>query len=362
MDYSKRESLAVVEEGALSAAYESPTQLWLNKRTGQVDGWGAEDIAVMPTEKYIKLEQDSIATHVSVCHATMKQNYVLDLFSRALSSDQDRHIAWIRPTSHCPRYITKSMAAEPVNYTIKDISQVKERLSADVTSSSFKSGAVDNTAFMAWHLLSCSPSLFQNADVDSMESAADYYFGNGAESVLKIDFKTALFEILDNRGLLIGASEQRNQLFNIFSAMFNNAEQLGPQNILYQYLIPHHLVNELLYISGKNGIVDSENGDALSTLCALKTEGSFEQIPHVDTLQVRLFVPKLLDPNIAKELVVVQHSTLKNHAIIDRLIYKMVSIAQGRDIALMQAIKQGLSALRDGADEPESKNDIGLSK
>ncbi len=59
----------------------------------------------------------------------------------------------------------------------------------------------------------------------------------------------------------------------------------------------------------KYGILDTDNPDALHTLLSLKTPGAL--VPNHNTLQVRLFVPKLLDPNYAPYL------SCKNHMNID---------------------------------------------
>ncbi|WP_367607806.1 SidE phosphodiesterase domain-containing protein [Legionella sp. W05-934-2] len=249
--------------------------------------WGIEEINTVPTGKCIKHESDHMKDFVSVYHATTKASRALELFCKALAPSDEQDITWHRTAREYNGKVT-----------YQDIDTIKCKSSENM----------DNGEHMAWHLLSCNPTLWHNADYDSQESSVDYYLNNA--SVTQHDFSTLIFELLDRRGLLVGHHDLRIKLVKEFNELVNNTK-FGKQGIIYQYLIPHHLVDQVAYISGKNGKLDAENPSALDTLYALKTPAM--QVKNQHTLQVRLFVPKLMDPMIACQLKVVTYSAMASN-------------------------------------------------
>ncbi|RUR19635.1 hypothetical protein ELY21_03290 [Legionella sp. km535] len=294
--------------------FKSPTQLWIehehhtqpdinsggfllkahNKHgqdTAYVEGWNRKSIDLIPTEQCIDVERQYLDTHVSVYHSTTKASYALDLFCRKLAelNDGSKSIAWIR-----------GIKSKPIGKVCESFERMKQIMSQDQ--------ALDNSEYNLWHILSCNPSLWQNADYASDESTVDYFYNNS--SVTRLDFKCLINNILDQMGLLFGYELERNELYAKFQKLVTD-ERFGKQGVLYQYLIPHHLVDEIAYISKQNGIVDPENPSALETLVQLKTPGRGVRNQH--TLQVRLFVPKLLTPEIAEQLVYKNYLNLAAH-------------------------------------------------
>ncbi|KTD50840.1 SidE phosphodiesterase domain-containing protein [Legionella quateirensis] len=290
-----------------------PTQLWIqhehhtqfNKTSGSfvlkahnkqgqdidyVEGWDRKSIDMIPTARCINLEQQHLDTHVSVYHSTTKASYALDLFCRKLTqlTEGPNPIVWIR-----------GIKSKPSGKPCDSIDRIKYIMSQDK--------ALDNSEYNLWHLLSCNPSLWQNADYASDESTVDYFYNNS--SVTQLDFKHLINTILDKMGLLIGQEALREELFAKFNKLVTD-ERFGKQGVLYQYLIPHHLVDEIAYISKQNGIVDNDNPSALETLVQLKASGG--EVPNQHTLQVRLFVPKLLTTEIAQHLVVTNYLNMED--------------------------------------------------
>ena len=255
-----------------------------------VEGWDRNSIDMIPTDKCIKLEKQYLSTHVSVYHSTTKASYALDLFCRKLIelTKGSNSIVWIR-----------GIKSKPAGKACDSIDRIKYIMSQDK--------ALDNNEYNLWHLLSCNPSLWQNADYASDESTVDYFYNNS--SVTQLDFKHLIHTILDQMELLIGQEGLRQELCDRFNKLVTD-ERFGKQGALYQYLIPHHLVDEIAYISKQNGIVDNDNPSALETLLQLKAYGG--QVPNQYTLQVRLFVPKLLTTEIAEQLVVNNYFNMKD--------------------------------------------------
>lgn len=281
--------------------FESPTKLWLesshhvntsnakrsflghNKQGKEVeltDGWNEEAMRCIPESACIKLEEQYITSHVCCYHATKRENYIIDLFCRSLKKllNDPSDIFWVRDFHSKPGRGEK----------ITDINAIKSLMAK---------GSIDNQDFAAWNLLSCNPSLWQNTDYASEESTVDFFYNN--LSVKTLNFHDIITNILEKTGLLVDMPDIRIQLLAQFDALCRDTNY-GSQGALYQYLIPHHLVNEVAYVSQTNGIVDIENPSALNTLMTLKSRGC--QASNHNTLQVRLLVTKLLDPAFAANI------------------------------------------------------------
>lgn len=238
----------------------------------------------MPYLAVAKNETDVIQTHVSVVHATKPQSYALDRFCRALSDGQE-NIAWIRTSPIC------------------QIGGAKKNMTFDyIKDSAGQTVGGDNTDRRAWHLLSCCPSFWQNTNIASEESTADYFFSK--MGVIDHDFSKLINQALDYHKLMTNDQNGRQALVKRFSEITSHPDY-NERGVIYQYLIPHELVDEVAYISKQNGVPDPDNPKALDTLKRLKTPG--ETVVNQDTLQVRLYVPKLLDPNFSKQITVVNH-------------------------------------------------------
>lgn len=284
-------------------AWASPTALWLasdehvyfennerriwghnldGEQVKTKEGWTAVAQRAIPSEACIKQEQEYQQGHVSVYHATKRANYALDLLCRGLAEKEDKTV-WIRTS--------KQKAGRMLN----DIHEIQDEVLH----------TQDNALNMAWHLLSCSPTLWHNADYSSEESTVDYFFDNN--SVINHDFDALIAELLDAKGLLVGEAQLRQDLYQKFAQLVNDSS-LAQHGVIYQYLIPYELVNELAYISTTNGKPDTDNPNALDTLMQMKKAGV--NVSNQNTLQVRLLVPKLLDAQIAPKLVVVNHDSL----------------------------------------------------
>ena len=283
--------------------FEAPTKIWIkseehaqyiNKEkfiikahdehgahTEVQSGWTEEEMSAIPTKQCIQIEKQYIRSHVSVYHATTKASYAMDLLCRQLKmlSEGSNQTAWVRDFHSKPKI------------AYNDISEIKEEMSHSLS--------LDNKENNAWHLLSCNPSLWQNSDYDSQESTVDYFYTN--TSVINLDFEKLIYKLLDEIGLLVDQDFKRKTFFKKFIDIINNNEY-GSQGVIYQYVIPHHLVDEVAYISKGNGKLDDQNLSTLDTLLSMKTPGA--EVPNQNTLQVRLFVPKLLTPYYANQIIV----------------------------------------------------------
>ncbi len=300
--------------------YVSPTALWIHSenhtrwdndcenftiighdKNGNIvevsDGWKPEHIRKIPTNECIALENQYINTHVSVYHATKKASYALDIFCRELKVlfGEKSNTAWVRCSS--------TPLTKPIFLPCANIEEMKEKMKRD--------SSIDNSRINAWHLLSCNPSLWHNSDYASEESTVDYFHDNN--SVQSPDFEELIFAFLDEINLLKNQTNERNKLIEDFGRIVNN-EMYGEQGVIYQYLIPHDLVNKVAYVSEASGKFDEKNPEALSTLLKFKTPG--ELVSNHDTFQIRLFVPMLLNPNISS------HLTIKNYVNMDKEIHQ----------------------------------------
>ncbi|MFJ1267717.1 SidE phosphodiesterase domain-containing protein [Legionella lytica] len=269
---------------------KSPTELWFSEPIHSTEvldyiGWNEEARKKMPTEACTEQENRHLATHVSVYHATTKFSYALDLFCRELKGllEKPNKTAWIR-----------SFNGTPPGIAYKDLSSLLERQK--------ETQSVDNTENMSWHLLSANPSLWQNSDGASEESTIDFFYDNN--SVTQLKFSELINELLDKEGVLLGQLQEREAICNRFLALCKD-EQFGTHGAIYHYLIPLHLVESTAYISKQNGIYDEENPGVLDTLLRLKCPD--QKVSNHNTLQVRLFVPNLLNERLAEEHIIVEN-------------------------------------------------------
>lgn len=269
------------------------------------DSWTHEAIGAIPTYACIEEEQRLSETHVSVYHATTKASYALDLLCRELKrlSEGANHVAWLRDFHSKPR-----------GKIYTEVEEIKDKMS--------DGHSIDNSENISWNLLSCSPNLWQNADFASEESTVDYFYNNS--SVTKLNFKTIIHDLLDNVGLLVGQEDLRKKLVDDFYELVSSPD-FGSQGVIYQFMIPHHLVDEIAYISTQNGIYDQANPSALHTLLQLKTPG--REVPNHHRLQVRLLVAKVIDPEIAKSIEVHNHVNMKTE-LHDTLKSKVAAMAE----------------------------------
>ncbi|MFC7782589.1 SidE phosphodiesterase domain-containing protein [Legionella taurinensis] len=266
--------------------------IWGHSDTNKIlmkDSWTPQSIQAIPTKPCIEEELQLAETHVSIYHATTKASYALDLFCRELKrlSEGANHVAWLRDFHSKPR-----------GRIYTEIEEIKSKMS--------DGRSVDNSENVSWNLLSCSPSLWQNADFASEESTVDYFYNNS--SVTRLNFKTILHDLWDKEGLLVGQNDLRKKLVDDFNELVNDPA-FGSQGVIYQFMIPHHLVDEMAYISKENGIYDPSNPSALNTLLKLKTPE--QQAPNHHTLQVRLLVSKVINPDIAKSIQVHNHVNMQ---------------------------------------------------
>ncbi|MDR3501787.1 MAG: SidE phosphodiesterase domain-containing protein [Legionella sp.] len=268
----------------------SPTALWLNTASHSPEalgimGWTAEQAEAMPTVACMQKEVACLTTHVSAYHATTKSSYALDLFCRELRGllEKPNKTAWIR-----------NFNGTPPGKAYKDLSEVLARQREVQVN--------DNQDNISWHLLSSNPSLWQNSDVASEESTIDFFHDN--HSVISLEFTKLINDLLDKEGVLLDQPEEREEIFQQFTALCND-ELFGTQGVIYQYLIPFHLVESTAYIAKQNGVFDEENPGALDTLLRLKYPE--QQLPNHNTLQVRLFVPNLLDERYTADQIVVEN-------------------------------------------------------
>jgi hypothetical protein len=267
-----------------------PTEIWFNapnhsQQTLENKGWAAEEIEAMPTVACMEQETEHLTTHVSVYHATTKSSYALDLFCRELRGllEKSNKTAWIR-----------NFNGTPPGMAYKDLNELLVRQK--------QTQAIDNTENMSWHLLSTNPSLWQNSDVASEESTIDFFYDNN--SVIKLKFTQLINELLDQEGVLLDKSEEREVICKQFLDLCEDSA-FGSQGVIYQYLIPLHLVESTAYIAKQNGVYDEENPGALDALLRLKCPE--QKLPNHNTLQVRLFVPNLLDERYTEQHIIVQN-------------------------------------------------------
>ena len=238
--------------------------------------WTNEQVNTVPTAACVKNEVINNADFVTVYHATTKASRALELLCKSLAQPGDEQITWHR--------------ISPTNKTVVTITDIESIKARSLTE-------VDNSRSMQWHLLSCNPTLWHNADYDSQESTVDYFLTD--TSVTKLDFSILIIELLDQRGLLIGQDQKRATLVKAFNELIND-KKFGSHGVIYQYHIPYHLVDEVAYISRQNGKLDIENPGSLDTLHSLKISGV--NIPNQNTMQVRLLVPKLMEIDVANQL------------------------------------------------------------
>jgi hypothetical protein len=161
----------------------------------------------------------------------------------------------------------------------------------------------DNSDIGKWHMLSCNPSFFQNTNKDAMESTADYLHDNNSVSApLGAEFFN---NILDKAKLLTKptSKEIRSLLHDELQKAYEAASS-DKKGVLWQIFVPHHLVNHVAYVAGKNGEPDSINTNALETLLLLQLQHKTDtELPHNhDELQIRLSTSLMHDPKIGPQL------------------------------------------------------------
>jgi hypothetical protein len=332
-----------------SSAYTAPTQLWVDsdahtfrdplanarwikaydsvtrREISVGDHWTQRQMSVIPTELCISLEQEHAQDYVTVYHATTRSSYFLDLLCRKLklfmddpeSANTAGDSYWIRPIN-----------SRPPQERFESVAQMKEIMRSRMTET-------DNKPNKGWHLLSCSPTLWQNADWDAQESTVHYFFNNS--SVLGLKFQELFNTLLDSLHILVDKPDERAAFYEQFKALIADEASYGVEGAIYQFLIPHDLVDEVAYISEMNGIYDPQNPSALETLTKMKTPGAV--VAHQDTLQVRLFVPKLLDPSVSSRIILKNHVNYSPAVAqrLDRALFDLAS-ALSKHVSAPQAI------------------------
>lgn len=282
----------------------SPTETWIkihqtSTNEKSIPGWSEEDINSLPVDinELIRVEKEHKDTHIPLYHAHPRYLLAYRLLSEEIlkeantsewhSSDISK-ITWIRsplqdPPKNGHRY--GSVEEVAIRYGLFDEKSLKG----------------DNSEECSWQLLSCNPSLFQNTNIASEESTADYLF-NGME-VSPPDMRKWFDDISLYLEKNIDANKHIKELLDL-------CNEYCDSDVLLQILIPNEYVNQIAYISKERGIIDSNNRNAFDTLKSLQNLDTIKSIKNYNSLQVRLSTTLMIDPGIGPKIKVVEYGNI----------------------------------------------------
>ncbi|MBE0370308.1 hypothetical protein [Pseudoalteromonas aurantia] len=274
--------LDVEIEELLSQVRAAPTKVFFDNRP-EFNNWTPEDLQTLPIENIIDKETQMLDTHVPLYHGQnlshWANTYFINAFMQKAYTDPElTDKIWLRNP-----FDSQKLRFQSVADRAKYLSDSGEQL--DVSS-----GKTDNDPNKARVLLSTNPSLMQNSDEDAMESTADFVYSN--MSVLKpseTNALTSLFEKINQKEL------GEKYTLEIDSLVQEHLSMENTRGVLFQILIPHHEVRDLVYISGKNGVRDQSNLDSLKTLIGMQL-GTKDNPVNKNTLQARILMDPLMDP------------------------------------------------------------------
>lgn len=285
------------ETRALIEHAEAPTRVWLSQHPNQLPpGWDQDTIDKLPVSipEIIRIEDEHSKSHVVAYHAfadsLLPGHWTGEVLMKALCEHESagirenlNHLSWHRN----PFEINKNRG--------RDVHNLMEHTTNHPSR--------DNGDVGRFSLLSCNPSLFQNTDVDAMESTADYL--HDAINVAPPNLKEWISGMLHTRFPACEnarINKASDDILHLCTQASNALPTTKKASVLMQVLIPHALVNKLAYISASNGIPDSANPDTLNTLVKLKTPHTNQEVSNARSLQIRLLASTLQDPKVAPHL------------------------------------------------------------
>ena len=276
----------------------SPTQLWLQRHPEETPpGWTIAQMEALPVDisTLKRIELAHAKTHVAVYHAFMDKLLPVHWTGEVLMKLMCQH----ESTTTQDLLTHLSFHRDPFTANknrYHNIPYLKEYIQ--------NNSALDNGKVGTFALISCNPSLFQNSDVDAMESTADYLHDaiNVAppdlEELISNMLREQLSKHVDSRQITTACED----ILELCSNDENSLSTSKKASVLMQILVPHGFVNEITYISQSNGIPDDDNPNALDTLIRLKSPDAANSVPNTKSLQVRILSSALQDPNLAPHL------------------------------------------------------------
>lgn len=266
---------------------KSPTDIFFKDRPAY-SNWGEEDLKTLPLRDIASKENEMIDTHVPLYHGQSLAHWANTQFintfvQKAFSDPELTSKYWLRNPFDQPKVKFSS---------VEDRSRYLEGSGQQV---GLSSGLTDNTPRMARELLSTNPSLMHNSDRKAEESTADYVYNN--ENVQRPSDTGTLASLFTQVGL---AEKQATYTQKIDDLVKEHLSVENARGVLYQILIPHEEVRDLVYISRDNGIPDEKNPDALKTLLSMQIPcddlNKQEELTNRQSLQARILMSPLMDP------------------------------------------------------------------
>lgn len=275
----------------------SPTDIWLNRHPEKIPpGWNRGHLNELPVNipDLIEIENSHAKTHVVAYHSfadsQLPGHWTGEVLMKKLCKRENQtvheklnNLSWHRNpfNTHNNRY--------------RDLPNLMDYVA--------NNPARDNGNVGGFALLSCNPSLFQNCDLDAMESTADYLYN--AVNVTPPDLKEWITDMLKSQNLGVDTQLINKATMSILDLCANANKSLPTTkkaSVLMQILIPHNLVNDIAYISKKNGIPDPDNPNPLDTLIRLKTPQSTNEVNNAQSLQIRVLSSALQSPTLAQHV------------------------------------------------------------
>lgn len=276
----------------------SPTETWmeLHKDSGNstmVVGWSKDDLDALPVNplELIRVEKHYKNTHIPVYHAHPRYLLAYRMLSEELIKRERgggsgwEGVTWVRSPYQKP-------PGDGVIYGNVEEFANRYGLNNEV---SLKG---DNGMIGSWNLLSCNPSFFQNTNIASEESTADFLFSGMEVSPPDME------KWFDDVSVSIGRNIDS---YRLSKEMLSISKKHCSSDILLQILIPNELVNQVCYISKDRGIVDGNNKDAFHTLKMIQNPDTAKSVVNFDSLQVRVYAPLMINPDIGPKIKVIEY-------------------------------------------------------
>jgi hypothetical protein len=272
--------------GQLAYPRHPPTETFFKDRGSDFKAWSAEDLKALPLKNIIAKEKEMLDTHLPLYHGQSLSHWANTYFINT----------FIQKAYLDPELTGRFWFRNPFDDIKPRFASVTDRdryLKDSNQQLSLRSGKTDNDPHRARELLSVNPSVMQNSDLDAQESTADFVFSN--MSVLKPSETNTLVSLFMKLGL---SSIEPSYSQAIDKLVDQHLSVDSARGVLYQILIPHKEVRDLVYISGKNGIPDTSNPDSLKTLLEMQvpSEKGRQQVPNKKSLQARILMSPLMDP------------------------------------------------------------------
>ncbi|MEQ9106724.1 MAG: NUDIX hydrolase [Limnobacter sp.] len=274
----------------------SPTEIWLSRQSNATPpGWTDNQLKELPANisDLIKIETSYAKTHVVAYHGFIEP---------LLLGHWTGEVLMKKLCKHESDAVQKALNNLSWHRNPFDTNNNRDRDLTNLTDYVTNSPSRDNGNVGSFALLSCNPSLFQNCDLDAMESTADYLYN--AMNVAPPDVKQWIVDMLKSQNPTTD-NQLLDQAATSIMKLCGDANKSPPKkkaSVLMQILIPHKLVNDVAYIAKKNGIPDSDNPNPLDTLVRLKSPQKTTEVNNAQSLQIRVLSSALQSPTLAQQL------------------------------------------------------------